>query len=148
MTDRREQLLTLVERDILQDRADYLSLRGLMQELYGHLMARDTARIELLNQQIETLVEAVRQRAERRSKTLQAFRLEADADGMQRLLASYPPSRRNHLLQSWQQLGQLAGQCQRLNERNGQLLAMHNDILSQLLVGRQAEDGGLYRQGY
>src|SRR5690606_24520559 len=123
-----------------------LGLRGLMQELYEHLMARDSLRIDLLNQQIEVLVEAVRQRAERRSKTLQAFRLEPDADGMQCLLDSYPPSRRGRLQQSWQQLGQLAGQCRRLNERNGQLLAMHNDILSQLFAAEG--DSGVYGQQY
>ncbi|WP_043309495.1 flagellar protein FlgN [Pseudomonas sp. ML96] len=147
MNEKREQLLTLAERDILQDCADYLGLRGLMQELYGHLMTRDCVHIDLINHQIDDLVEAVRQRAERRAKTLQAFRLEADAEGMQCLLDSYPPARRGHLQQSWQQLGQLVGQCQRLNERNGQLLAMHNDILSQLLAGES--EAGLYgRLGY
>jgi flagella synthesis protein FlgN len=142
VSERREQLLGLVEREIQQDCSDYQALRGLMQEFLGRLMARDCASIELLNRQIETLVEAVRQRAERRSKTLQAFRLAADADGMQRLLDSYPPARRASLQQAWQQLGQLASQCQRLNERNGQLLAMHNDLLSQLLAGQS--EAGLY----
>ena len=147
MSEKREQLLSLVERDIQQDCADYLGLRSLMQELYGHLMARDCVRIDLVNQQIEVLVDAVRQRAERRSKTLQAFRLEPDVAGMRSLLGNYAPPRGQHLQQSWQQLGQLVGQCQRLNERNGQLLAMHNDILSQLLAGES--EAGLYgRLGY
>ncbi|MBC9249834.1 flagellar biosynthesis/type III secretory pathway chaperone [Pseudomonas alcaligenes] len=142
--ERRDQLLAVVERDIQHDCTDYLSLRGLMQELYSHLMSRDCPRIDLINHQVEGLVEAIRQRAERRSKALGAFRLEMDGEGMQCLLDSYPPARRNALQQNWQQLGQLAGQCQRLNERNGQLLAMHHDILSQLLAAQS--DGGLYVQ--
>lgn len=146
MNDRREQLLTAVERDIQQDCADYLGLRCLMQELYECLMARDCPHIELVNQQIEPLVEGVRQRAERRSKALLALRLEPDGEGMQCLLDSYPPARRARLQQSWQQLGQLAQQCRRLNERNGQLLAMHHDILAQLFSGRG--ESGLYGQQY
>ena len=147
MSDKREQLLSLIERDIQQDCADYLRLRGLMQELYEFLMSRDTARIDVINQQVSGLVDETRLRAERRSKALGAFRLEADAAGMYRLFELYPAVRHTQLQQYWSELGQLAGQCQRLNERNGQLLAMHNDILVQLLGG--SADSGLYgQQGY
>lgn len=144
MSDKREQLMTVVERDIQQDCVDYLNLRGLMQELYGSLLKRDCGHIELINQQVASLVEDLRLRAERRGKALGAFRLELDGEGMQCLLDSYPPMRRTALQQGWQQLGQLVNQCQRLNDRNGQLLAMHNDILTQLLG--PAADNGLYSQ--
>lgn len=144
MSDKREQLMAVVERDIQQDCADYLRLRGCMQELYGSLLQRDCLHIELINQQVVTLVEDIRLRAERRAKALGAFRLELDSEGMQCLLDSYPPVRRTALQQHWQQLAQLVSQCQRLNERNGQLLAMHNDILSQLLG--PSDDSGLYGQ--
>lgn len=147
MSDKREQLLSLIERDIQQDCADYLRLRGLMQELYEFLMSRDTARIDVINQQVSGLVDETRLRAERRSKALGAFRLEADAAGMYRLFELYPGVRRTQLQQYWSELGQLATQCQRLNERNGQLLAMHNDILVQLL-GNSADSGLYGQQGY
>ncbi|EMV9186283.1 flagellar export chaperone FlgN, partial [Escherichia coli] len=61
------------------------------------------------------------------------FHLPMDADGMRTLLSNYTPPRREELQQEWQQLGQLTAQCKRLNERNGKLLAMHHDILSQLM---------------
>ncbi|CAD5110215.1 flagellar export chaperone FlgN [Zestomonas carbonaria] len=129
----REQLLQAIEQDIRQDCSDYLSLRGLMQELYQQLLKRDSQQIDLLNQQILGLVEDVRARAGRRSKILAAFRLGSGAEGMEQLFDLLPPVRRTHLRQTWQQLGQLAGQCKRLNDRNGKLLAMHHEIISQLL---------------
>lgn len=128
-----QKLLTIVANDIQQDCSDYLSLRDLLQELYQHLLERDAAQIEALNQRIVALAESAQVRAERRAKILGAFRLTQDAEGMQRILASYQPPLRDRLQQAWNELGQLAAECKRLNERNGKLLAMQHDILSQLL---------------
>lgn len=130
---KREQLLQVAEQDVQHDCADYLSLRGLMQELYQQLLERDSQQIDLLNEQISQLVEQVRGRAERRSRILLAFGLDSGAQAMQRLFGLFPESRGDHLGQTWEQLNQLVIQCKRLNERNGKLLAMHNDILNQLL---------------
>lgn len=129
----REQLLQVIEQDVRRDCADYLALRGAMQELYQQLLERNCRQIDLLNEQITTLVEQVRARAGRRSKILAVFRLGGDSAAMQQLLSHYPRARSEHLQRVWQQLGQLVVQCKQLNERNGKLLAMHNDILDQLL---------------
>ena len=128
-TAREQQLLLVVEQDLEQDCADYLVLRGLMQELYQQLLKRDSQQIDLLNEQILPLVDQAKARAERRSKVLAAFALGSGHSAMQKLLARYPQAQRNHLAHTWEQLGQLAG----LNERNGKLLAMHHEILEQLL---------------
>nr|WP_232106476.1 flagellar protein FlgN [Pseudomonas mendocina] len=125
--------MQIVEQDLHQDCADYLTLRGLMQELYQQLLKRDSRQIDLLNEQILPLVDQAKARAERRSKVLAAFQLGSGNSAMQKLLARYPQAQRKHLELTWEQLGQLAGQCKRLNERNGKLLAMHNEILDQLL---------------
>ncbi|WP_313499701.1 flagella synthesis protein FlgN [Stutzerimonas nitrititolerans] len=133
----REKLLAVVDDDLQQDCSDYRSLRELMQRLYGHLLERDVPEIERINAQIDNRIEVLAARAQRRSKVLTAFRLEATGPGMQRLLASCPGERGEALQQHWQQLGELARQCQQLNERNGRLLAMHHEILQQLLLGNQ-----------
>ncbi|WP_443191220.1 flagellar export chaperone FlgN [Pseudomonas indica] len=130
---RAAQLLHVFEQDLQQDCADYLGLRGLMQELYDQLLKRDCGRIDLLNRQIGDMLEQMDARAQRRSKILTAFRLDKGAEGMQQLLDHFPPAQRARLRESWEQLGQLAAQCKRLNERNGKLLAMHHEILDQLL---------------
>ncbi|MDU4250297.1 MULTISPECIES: flagellar protein FlgN [Pseudomonas] len=129
----RARLLQVIEQDIQQDGRDCLALRDRLQELYRYLLARDSAQIEALNPDIQALLDAVAARAQRRSRVLRAFQLPMDADGMRTLLSNYKPPRREELQQEWLQLGQLTAQCKRLNERNGKLLAMHHDILSQLM---------------
>lgn len=135
----REQLLQAIENDLRQDCSDYLGLRGLMQELYQQLLRRDSEQIDLLNQQISQLVDQVRARAARRSKILAAFKLVPGAGVMERLFEQFPNHRRNNLTDTWQQLGVLAGQCKRLNDRNGRLLAMHHEILNQLLGDAESQ---------
>lgn len=131
--NQRDRLLAVVADNIRQDCEQYLALRDLMQALYTFLLERDSAEIDRLNLQITRHVEALEVRARRRAKVLGAFRLSGDGDGMQRLLASYPADQRAELQAGWQQLGSLARHCQQLNERNGKLLAMHHDLLQQLL---------------
>lgn len=143
----RARLLQVVDQDIQQDARDCLSLRDRLQELYRHLLARDSAQIDRLNPEIQALLEAVTLRAQRRSKVLRAFGLQQDAEGMRTLLSNYPPPRREELQQEWLQLGQLTAQCKRFNERNGKLLAMHHDILSQLM-GDVREQAVYSQQGY
>lgn len=141
--NQRDKLLEVLASDLEQDCEDYLALRDLMQALYAFLLERDSPEIDRLNLQITTRVEALAVRAQRRAKVLGAFRLQADAEGMQRLLGCYPEDQAERLRQCWQQLGALAAQCQQINERNGKLLAMHHEILVQLLAG--SHDARLYQ---
>lgn len=129
----RAKLLLAIGDDIRQDCSDYARLRALMQDMYERLLERDSEQIEALNLEISALNARAQARSQRRSKILGAFRLSQDADGMQRLLATCQPTERDKLQQAWARLGRLAGECRQLNERNGKLLAMHYDILSQLL---------------
>jgi len=138
----RDKLLAVVDDDLRQDCSDYLALRELMQELYGRLLERDVPEIDRINLQITLRVEAIAARAQRRTKVLAAFRLDATGAGMRRLLSSCSGERGVSLQQHWQQVGDLAVQCQLFNEHNGKLLAMHHDILQQLLAGNQ--DARLY----
>lgn len=140
--NQRERLLAAVDLDLQQDCTDYRALRELMRTLYERLLERDCAEIERINLQVTLHAEAIASRAERRSKVLAAFRLDADADGMRRLLASASGALGQSLQTHWQQVGELAAQCRQLNEHNGRLLAMHHDILQQLLAGSQ--DARLY----
>ncbi|SEM63193.1 flagella synthesis protein FlgN [Pseudomonas sp. ok272] len=136
---KREQLLKVVEQDVQLDCTDYLSLRDLMQGLYQQLLERNSPQIDQLNAQVVTLIDQVRLRAQRRSKILTAFAFAPDNAALQQLFLQFPPSRGDALRHAWAQLAQLVAQCKQLNERNGKLLAMHNDILSQLLGdGRDA----------
>ena len=140
----REKLLAVVDTDLQQDCRDYLALRELMQELYSRLLERDVPEIDRINLQVTDRVEAIALRAQRRSKVLAAFGLEQSGDGMRRLLEGCTGDRGASLSKHWKQIGDLAVQCQQFNEHNGKLLAMHHDILQQLLIGNQ--DAQLYSQ--
>lgn len=135
---RSEQLVQLAGRDIELDCADYQGLQRLMQALYEQLLVRNSAQIESLNQQISVLVEFIRARAERRTKILTAFGLSPSTTGaMESLLIHCPLPNRNTYLQCWRELENLVQQTKSLNERNGKLLAMHNDILGQIMGSAQ-----------
>ena len=108
-----------------------------MQALYAFLLERDSPEIDRLNLQITTRVEALAVRAQRRAKVLGAFRLQADAEGSSGCSAAIPKTA-TRLRTLWQKLGAMASQCQQINERNGKLLAMHHEILGQLLAGSHA----------
>jgi flagella synthesis protein FlgN len=129
----RQRLLDTVERDLHLDGGHYICLSMLMQELYQQLLRRDSEQIERLNGQIGELLEQLQLSARRRTKILAAFGTTYDAAAMRRLLALFPGQRGTALQANWQQLGRLAEQCKRLNERNGKLLAMHHEVLEQLL---------------
>lgn len=137
--NRSEQLLQLVGGDIELDCADYTGLQRLMQALYEQLLVRNSAQIESLNQQITVLVEFIRTRAERRRKIITAFGLLPTAPGvMEKLLAHSPLPNRTTYLNCWNDLEKLVQQTKSLNERNGKLLAMHNDILNQIIGNAQS----------
>ena len=138
----REKLFAVLDEDLQQDCGDYLSLRELMQEMYEHLLKHNVPEIDRVNGLIGSRIEALSARATRRSKVLAAFGQENTAMGMRRLLASGSGVRGESLREHWQQVGELADECQQLNERNGKLLAMHHEILQQLLAGGQ--DAQLY----
>lgn len=136
---RTEQLAQVAGRDLELDCADYQGLQRLMQTLYEQLLVRNAAQIESLNQQISVLVEFIRARAERRSKILAAFNMvPTSSAAMTTLLAHCPLPNRNAYFHCWHELASLIEQTKSLNERNGKLLAMHNEILNQLLGDAQA----------
>jgi flagella synthesis protein FlgN len=144
--NRREQLLQVLERDIQQDCADYAGLQGLMQGLYQQLLERNSAHIERINTQINALLEDIHVRTQRRSKILSAFGLGSGAEAMNQAFSLFPERRREALQQQWQELAERVKQAKQLNERNGKLLAMHNDILNQLLSADR--DPQVYTQQY
>lgn len=143
---RREQLLDVIEQDIQQDHGDYLNLRGLMHGLYTQLLLRDCQQIDQLNAQINHLIEQLRLRAQRRNKILTAFGIMAGTEAMHTLFAAFPAARTEQLHKAWSRLTQLVIECKQLNERNGKLLSMHNDILSKLL--HISSDSPLYSPQY
>lgn len=131
--NRREQLLKVIAQDVQHDCGDYRALRDLMQQLHTQLQTRNSQQIDLLNAQILVHIEQGHVRAQRRSKILAALKFDSADKGMQALLSQLSDRLRVPLQKRWQELGELASECKSLNDRNGKLLAMHNEILDQLM---------------
>lgn len=144
----KAKLLALIESDIGADLEAFGQVLPLLDALHERLLAHDGVGIEALNQRLDPWLAAIAERDARRGKVLAAFGLAADAAGMERLLAAYPQPRRDALAGNWRRLGEIAHECRQRNERNGRLLAMHNEILSQLLTGAGQETAVYGQQGY
>ncbi|HTO19617.1 MAG TPA: flagellar protein FlgN [Pseudomonas sp.] len=144
----KAQLLAMIASDIAADLEAFGQVLPLLDELHERLLAHDGLAIEALNGRLDPWLAAIAERDARRSKILAAFGLAVDAPSMARLLAAYPAPQRDALTRKWQRLGEIAHDCRQRNERNGRLLAMHNEILSQLLTGAGQEATVYGQQGY
>lgn len=144
----KAKLLALIETDIGADLEAFQQVLPLLDELHERLLAHDGQGIEALNRRLDPWLAAIAERDARRSKVLAAFGLAPDASGMERLLSAYPKPQQEVLARRWQQLGEVALECRQRNERNGRLLAMHNEILSQLLTGAGQGTAVYGQQGY
>lgn len=128
-----ERLKAALESDLQQDCADYQGLLQLTEALHACLLERDNQAVEEANQAITTLLERAAARAQRRNRILVAFSLQANEQGMQKLIAKCAPPMQQRLEVSWAELVRLVSACHQQNERNGKLLAMQHDILNHLL---------------
>lgn len=129
-----ERLLAILVQDVHDDLHDYQRLEGLLPELQQALLRRDSSQIDPLNEQITACCEVVRARAQRRSKALAALGLGQGAQAMHSLLQKLSGTARQQLESCWTALGDAAVRCADYNERNGRLLAMHHEIIEQLLA--------------
>ncbi|VXC27583.1 conserved hypothetical protein [Pseudomonas sp. 8AS] len=129
-----ERLLAILAQDVRDDLQDYQRLEGLLPELHQALLRRDSSQIDPLNEQITACCELVRARAQRRSKALAALGLGQGAQAMHGLLQRFSGVARQQLESCWVALGEAASRCAGYNERNGRLLAMHHEIIEQLLA--------------
>lgn len=134
---RREQLLVVIDQDVQRDCVDYQLLQDLMQDLYEQLLVRDCSRIDSLNMLILARLDRLHVHARRRSRVLRAFGLPPGNEGMHELIEQFEPPTRVRLESSWRTLVEGIRGCRRLNERNGNLLSMHHEVLSQLFGGER-----------
>lgn len=135
----RDQLLSIIERDVLDDVTDFALLNEQMTRLHGLLLARGTDEINVVNESILLLLDAVRGRARRRSKVLAAFQLGAGSQAMDTLIGYLAPVRRARVHTAWKEVVSGAERCLLLNERNGKLLALQSDIVQRLLDPQAVE---------
>lgn len=137
------QRMTLLVQGIAQDRQDYVRLQQQLETQRVLLLARDIAQLTAINQQLMDIYQALSQRAAERQSQLRALNVSADKQGLFSLFRRLPPEKLTKVSALWEDLEQQTRRCQQLNERNGMVLHMQQDIMENI-VNADRPDAFLY----
>lgn len=135
--------MTLLVKGIAEDRQDYLQLQQKLETQRLLLLLRDSARLETANQHLMDIYQALSARATGRQMLLRELNVSADKQGLFSLLQRLPPELFKKVSALWDDLELQARRCQQLNERNGMVLHMQQDILDNI-VNADRPDAFLY----
>ncbi|MTD26962.1 flagellar protein FlgN [Erwinia sorbitola] len=128
-TERVKALL----RDLQQDAQHYERLAQLLEQQRDAMLACHAGRTTEIGGELMLLYPLLQASARRRAETLNGFTLSPDGEGLLALLSRLPAALCQRATAWWNQLEQQAHLCQRLNQRNGQLLNSQQEMLGKLL---------------
>lgn len=143
MTMTPGQRMTLLVQGIAQDRQDYLHLQQQLETQRVLLLTRDNAQLETVNQQLMHTYQALSQRATERQTQLRALQVSADKQGLFTLFRRLPPEQQRKVSALWDDLEQQTRRCHQLNERNGMVLHMQQELMENI-VNADRPDAFLY----
>lgn len=127
------------------DRQYYIELNQLLDQQRLFIIARHTAELNAVNTRIVEIYQHLSQSDKQRHSLLQQLGLSANSQSIKTLLAKLPVTHQSKVNALWEDLGQQATRCKSINEGNGMLLSMQQDILENLL--NTSEPGNwLYQQ--
>lgn len=145
MTNAAQRVKTLIQ-GMTEDRKHYQALTTLLEKQRHHIVARDAAALEEINEQIMARYQQLSQSSQQRYQLLGQLGIDATGEGMKMLIARLPAAHQPAVSALWQGLQQQARDCQMANEYNGALLTMQQEILGNLL-NSSAPENWLYQQG-
>lgn len=145
MTNAAQRVKTLIQ-DMAEDRKHYHALTTLIEKQRHHIIARDAASMDTLNEQIMALYQQLSQSSQRRYQLLAQLGINASTQGMKTLISRLPANHQASVSSLWEGLQQQAADCQMANEYNGALMNMQQEILGNLLNSSEPENW-LYQQG-
>lgn len=137
------QYLTLLVQGMAQDRQSYQQLRQLLDDQRTLLLARDAVKLIGLNEALMEHYQILSASASQRQQLLRALKVNPDKPGLMGLFARLPEDQRVKVSALWASLENLASECQHLNERNGIVLHMQQEIMGHL-VNADRPDAFLY----
>ncbi|WP_393949214.1 flagellar protein FlgN [Kluyvera intermedia] len=145
MTNAAQRVKALIQ-DMAEDRKHYHNLTVLLEKQRHHIVARDAAAMDAINEQMMALYQQLSQHSQQRYQVLAQLGIDANTEGMKTLIARLPAAHRPTVNTLWQGLQQQAAHCQTANEYNGALMNMQQEILGNLLNSTEPENW-LYQQG-
>lgn len=140
------QLIKYFVQDLQQDCQSYAGLLELLKSLNSAILSRHVETISSLNATISETAIKLHESSLRREKILQALKLTPNRTGAEALIAKLPASLGDSARTWWNEVNLHILACQQQNQANGKLMAMHQEIITQLL--NPAESAGVYNPSY
>lgn len=144
MSNAAQCVKTLVQ-GMVEDRETYASLKSLLADQRQWLIARDAARLDVLNPQLVAHYERLSQNSKQRYQLLTQLGIPVGSPGLRTLFSRLPAQHQTQLNTLWDSLEQVAAECKALNDSNIAVLSMQQEILQNLLNISEPENW-LYEQ--
>lgn len=144
MSNAAQSVRTLIQ-GMVDDRNHYNHLKTLLTDQRQFLIARNAQALETLNASIFTVYEQLLENSKQRYQLLTRLGIPAGAHGLRTLFTRLPVANQSQLNTLWDSLEQVAAECKTLNDSNGMVLAMQQEVLQNLFNVGEPENW-LYRQ--
>lgn len=144
MSNAAQCVKTLVQ-GMVEDRETYASLKILLADQRQWLIARDAARLDILNPQLIAHYETLSQNSKQRYQLLTQLGIPVGSPGLRTLFSRLPAQHQQQLNALWDSLEKVAAECKVLNDSNIAVVSMQQEILQNLLNISEPENW-LYEQ--
>lgn len=145
MTTPAQKVNTLIQ-DIVSDRKIYIELIGQLEKQRAYIIARNADDLSTLNHELVENHQRLTESAQKRHDILQSLGVAGGRKGITDLFARLPEQHQPKVNALWADLEQQARRCKEINERNGVMLHMQQDIVNNLINVAQPE-AYLYQEG-
>ncbi|MFB0709799.1 flagellar protein FlgN [Buttiauxella noackiae] len=134
------QRMTALLQDMVQDRQRYISLKNLLEEQRTLLLERNSEQLNRVNQELMQIYQLLADSATARQQSLQTLGFSADKAGLRQFIQRLPEQHQGKISALWEDLQRHAQLCQQLNERNGMVLHMQQQVMENVVNAGQPAD--------
>lgn len=132
-------------QDMIGDRQYYVELNQLLEQQRLLIVARRTAELDAVNTRMIEIYQHLSQSSQQRHSLLQKLGVSAGPQGIKALFNRLPAPHQHKVNALWEDLEQQAKRCKTVNEGNGMLLTMQQEIIENLINTSEPENW-LYQQ--
>lgn len=132
--------MTALLQDLVQDRQRYIKLKDLLEEQRTLLLERNSEQLDLVNKELMQIYQQLADSATVRQQSLQTLGFSADKAGLRQFIQRLPQQHQGKINALWEDLQRHAQLCQQLNERNGMVLHMQQQIMENVVNAGQPAD--------
>ncbi|WP_151995104.1 flagellar protein FlgN [Buttiauxella massiliensis] len=134
------QRMTALLQDMVQDRLRYIMLKNLLEEQRTLLLERNSEQLSRVNQELMQIYQQLTDSATSRQQSLQTLGFSADKAGLRQFIQRLPEQHQGKISALWEDLQRHAQLCQQLNERNGMVLHMQQQVMENVVNAGQPAD--------